>query len=366
MKLQRICEPCIAAKQRRGAFPKATPHRSTRPLELICSDLKGPLPVRDRSQNRYWITFTCDYTRFRWVFPLKTKDEAFETYKTFEALAENQAGERIKKFRDDKGGEYIGLKWDAHFKERGILHDRTIIATPEQNGIAEKTNNTLAEGITAMLHQAKLPSSFWGEALSLFVRIMNASPTSALPDMTPYEMLYHRKPDLSQLRTFGSLTYVHIHKDNRKALQPHTRKCIYMGFEEGYKGFKFYDIEKKMMIISRDTVFEEDTFPGLSTKNIADFAPIEPAFNPFVIKNSEQSDESPTVPNLSNPPVITPPTQVAHPPLPPLSLPPPPPSVEVKAEPISPVLSKSPKKPSSVKIEGQPRRRRLYAQFRQR
>lgn len=344
MALDPICEPCIAAKQQRGAFPKATTHRASKPLELVVSDLKGPLPVRDREGHRYWITFTCDNLRYRWVLRLKRKDQTFEAYKIFEALAENQTGYTIKVFRDDKGGEYMSKEMKLHLQKHGIHHEHTIVRTPEQNGISEKTNQTLSKGIMAMLQQANLPSTFWGEALALFVRIMNATPTSSLPDVTPYEALYHRKPDLSMLRTFGCLAYVHVHSEARKALESHTRKCIYMGFEDGYKGFKCYDIAAKKMIISRDVVFNEDVFPGLSTKNIVDFTPIHveeevPHVEEEPNRQPEEDDEPvivshqpPPPPPPGGPPSLPPYPQLlppygppATPPSVPPSVPPPPP-----------------------------------------
>jgi transposase InsO family protein len=175
------------------------------------------------------------------VYLLCTKDEAFNAFVTYKAMAENQTNERLKRFRDDKGGEYIGQKWDTLFAQHGIVHERTTKATPQQNGIAKRTNHTLTEGITAMLQQAKLPTSMWGDALQLLVHIMNATPTSAIPEMTPYEAWHRSKPDLSMLHVFGCRAYVHVQKQDRMGLQPHSHKCIYTGFKEGYKGWHCLD-----------------------------------------------------------------------------------------------------------------------------
>ena len=265
-KLSTTCEHCISAKQHRAPFPKRSMHRAKAPLELIVSDIHGPLPVRTRSGYRYWITFTDDHTRYRHVFLLKAKSEAFNAYLAFEALVENQLGTKIRRFRDDKGGEYIGHKWNEHFTKRGIIHEHTTTATPQQNGISERTNRTLLEGITAMLQDAKLPSYMWGEALQLFVRILNATPTSALPNITPYEAWHKEKPNLSMLRVFGCRAYVHVQKQNRDGLQSHTRKCIYLGFEDGYKGWKCYDPKTKSIVVSRDVIFDETVSPGLTAQ----------------------------------------------------------------------------------------------------
>jgi transposase InsO family protein len=259
-----VCEPCIAAKQHRRPFPKKSENRAIKPLDLVVSDVHGPLPVRTPSGHRYWITFTDDCTRYRCVYLLRTKDEAFDAYKSYEAFAENQTNSRVRRFRDDKGGEYIGQKWTQHFQHRGIIHEHTTRGTPQQNGISERTNRTLTEGIIALLQQAHLPASMWGDALKLLVRIINATPTSALPDKTPYEAWNGRKPDLGMLRTFGCTAYVHVQKNERNGLQPKSRKCIYLGFESGYKGWRCLDVITKRVVVSRDVIFDESEFPGLS------------------------------------------------------------------------------------------------------
>ncbi|KAG9019865.1 hypothetical protein FRB90_003456 [Tulasnella sp. 427] len=217
--LAKLCEPCLAGKQHRHPFP----HSSTvtfAPLKLVVSNLHGPLPPTNEG-FKYWLLFICE----------------------FQALAEKQSGCKIKRFRDDKGGKYIGKKWDAHMSAQGIIHERTTVNTPQQNGIAEHKNWTLEEAITSMLAEAKLPRAVWAQALSLAVRISNASPTSSLKDKTLFEAFYGVKPDLSMLQVFGCCAYMHVQKEHREDAKWHTQRCIYLGFEDGYKGFKCHNPE---------------------------------------------------------------------------------------------------------------------------
>lgn len=129
--------------------------------------------------------------------------------------------------------------------------------------------------VTPMLAEAKLPRALWGQALQLAVRINNPAPTSAVQGKSPYEAFYGKKPDLSMLRVFGCLAYVHIQKDFRDDAKWHTQRCIYLGFTEGYKGFKCYNDETGKITISRDVEFDENTFPGVEwTDEDAPFIPI--------------------------------------------------------------------------------------------
>lgn len=175
-----ICEACIAGKQHCDPFPSSEPV-PTHPLEIVVSDLKGPLPTTDDSE-RYWITFTDILTRYTVTYILTQKSEAFDCFVEYKALAENQTGQKIRTFRNDKGGGYIGKKWGDYFTEHGIYHDRTTTDTPQSNGIAERKNRTLEESITSMLATAKLPAACWVCALALAARIMNATPISSVKD----------------------------------------------------------------------------------------------------------------------------------------------------------------------------------------
>ena len=99
-----ICESCLAGKQHRTAVPLIAQNRATKPLELVHSDLHGPLPVQSRNHYKYWIVFIDDFSRYWTVAPLKAKSDAFAAFVTFKAMAENQLNCKIKALRDDKGG----------------------------------------------------------------------------------------------------------------------------------------------------------------------------------------------------------------------------------------------------------------------
>ncbi|KAF7761137.1 hypothetical protein Agabi119p4_10546 [Agaricus bisporus var. burnettii] len=79
-----ICELCLAGKMHSLPFPSSLNHNRS-PLELVHSDLHGLLPVASHSGCKYWITFIDDATRFRAVYLLKAKLEAFEAFKVYKS-----------------------------------------------------------------------------------------------------------------------------------------------------------------------------------------------------------------------------------------------------------------------------------------
>ncbi|KAL7278649.1 hypothetical protein ACG7TL_007650 [Trametes sanguinea] len=260
-----ICEPCLAGKLNRHSIPRFASRKHT-PIALVHTDLKGPLPVPTPEGHVYWMTFVCDATRFWVVAYLKRKSDAFAAFQAYKAYAENCLGLRIKATRDDKGGEYIGREYNDFCAQHGIQRQHTEPDEPHQNGVAERANRTIAEGATALLAQSKLPPSFWGHAVSTFVHTRNRMPTSALGGAIPYTAWKGkgRKPDVSYFRTFGCLAYVLVRKKDRKALEPHSRKCIFVGYPEGTKAWRFWDPAARRFIISSHAVFDEHCFPGNS------------------------------------------------------------------------------------------------------
>ena len=147
--------------------------------------------------------------------------------------------------------------------EQRIAGQHTVRNRPQQNGVAERFNRTLEEGIIAMLQEAQLPSTYWGEALCTLVYVLNRTPSSVRPGTTPYEAWFGVKPNVSNLRIVGSLAYVHVQKDKRGPLGSHMEKCIFLGYPEGYKSWRFYNPATKCVIISERAIFDERYLHGL-------------------------------------------------------------------------------------------------------
>ena len=131
-----VCEACKAGKMHANPFP-ISQSRASRPLQLIHSDVHGPVKVSTYQGYRFWITFIDDHSRFNAVYLLKRKSEAFAAFKQFKAWAENVTGQRLGMLRDDKGGEYMSREFEAFCIDHGIQRQHTVRDRPQQNGVAE-------------------------------------------------------------------------------------------------------------------------------------------------------------------------------------------------------------------------------------
>jgi transposase InsO family protein len=263
-----ICEPCLAGKMNANPFP-STRHISSKPLELVHMDVHGPVPVQSHSGYKYWIIFTDDCTKFKVSIAMHKKSDTFLAFLHFKAYAENQLDLKIKAIQHDKGGEFISKEFITYCNNSGITCRQSVRNRAQQNGTAERANRVSGERITCFLCEANLPMQFWAEALAALIHIWNCCPTSVLKDKTPHEVWFKKKPDVSHLRVWGCLAYVHIQKDKRKGFSPHMEKGILIGYPVGYKGWKFYIPSTKRTVISERAEFDERYFPGLKMSSMS-------------------------------------------------------------------------------------------------
>ncbi|GBL78228.1 Retrovirus-related Pol polyprotein from transposon TNT 1-94 [Araneus ventricosus] len=189
------CEICIKGKLTKSPF-KNVHSRSNIKLKILHTDLCGPMKVKSIRNARYFITFIDDKTGWTEVRFLKNESEAWEKFKEVKNLLERQSGCKVKFLQSDRGGEYIGEKFDDYLKELGIQRRLTVKSTPEQNAIAERKNRTLLDIARCSIIQSKLPLSFWAEAIANANYTKNRLPSKLLQGKSPYE-LWHEYVDFS-------------------------------------------------------------------------------------------------------------------------------------------------------------------------
>ena len=126
----------------------------------------------------YFLIFIDDKSRYVWVYILKHKDYVFPCFLEWKALVERSTNQKLNALCTDNGGECMSTEFQAYLKKEGVRHELTVPKTPEQNGVAERMNRTLVEGVRAMLADARLPHRFLAEALSKAVYLRNRSNSS--------------------------------------------------------------------------------------------------------------------------------------------------------------------------------------------
>ncbi|GBE87024.1 hypothetical protein SCP_1002700 [Sparassis crispa] len=256
------CEACVQAKQARRAYPKEVEDRSQMPGELTHSDVWGPARVVSIAGSHYYISFTDDCTQRCQVLFMKHKSEAFEKLKEYLTFIERRFGHLPKIVRVDNGSEYINKNLKGWCREKGIELQTTAPYSPSQNGVAERFNRTLLELARAMLIARKLPNFLWAEAVAYAAYLRNRAPTKALCGKTPEEAWTGKKPNVAHLREFGSDVWILTEGQNLSKLEPKSKKHTFVGFADGPKAVRYYDVGARSIRVSRNFVFADALNPA--------------------------------------------------------------------------------------------------------
>ncbi|MCO5551922.1 hypothetical protein L7F22_005429 [Adiantum nelumboides] len=284
-----VCEGCVLGKMHRFAFSQDGSVRATQKLQLVHSDVCGPMRTPSVGNSLYFVTFIDDFSRFCWVYPLKAKSDVFAVFQHYVSMVENETGCKVQTLRTDRGGEYMSGAFKDFLGKKGIKHQCTMPYTPQQNGVAERKNRSLMEMARCMLKAKSLPHKLWMEAVACAAHVLNRCPTRALKTITPYESWYDRKPSVSYLRVFGCLAYAHIPQQLRGKLDDKAVKCIFVGYSSGSKGYRLYNPATNKIFESRDVIFAETTaqpmvafdVPHMQTQDVFE------GFLPSFVENQE-------------------------------------------------------------------------------
>nr|GFB09597.1 ribonuclease H-like domain-containing protein [Tanacetum cinerariifolium] len=111
-------------------------------------DLCGPMRVASINGKRYVLVIVDDYSRYTRTLFLMSKDETPEVLIDFLRLVQRGLHAQVRIVRTDKGTEFLNQTLHAYFASKGIIHQTSVVRTPEQNGVVERRNSTLVEVVS--------------------------------------------------------------------------------------------------------------------------------------------------------------------------------------------------------------------------
>ncbi|KAL0411257.1 UNVERIFIED_CONTAM: Retrovirus-related Pol polyprotein from transposon RE2 [Sesamum latifolium] len=162
-----ICESCLKGKMTKKPFVGQRALANGL-LNLIHTDVCGPLNTPAKGGYSYFITVTNDHSRYGYVYLIRYKSEAFGRFKEYRLGVENQTDSKIKALRSNGGREYLSGEFIDYLKENRILSQWTPPGTPQLNGVAERRNRTLLDMVRSMMSFTELTpilQSRWDEVL---------------------------------------------------------------------------------------------------------------------------------------------------------------------------------------------------------
>nr|GFB56238.1 zinc finger, CCHC-type [Tanacetum cinerariifolium] len=222
------CKTCMLTKITRQPFNGV--NGESKVLDLIHSDLCDFHTSPSLGHNKYVITFIDDAYRYCYVYLLHAKHETLDKFKIYKQEVELQRQDLIKVLHIDRGGEYYD---PVYFQSTGIIHQTTAPYTPQQNGVDERKNRTLKEMVNSMLSYSGLSAKF----------------------------------DLFE--DLGCRAVVRLTEPKMKNLDEKGIDCIFVGYAEHSKCYRFYVIEPNdyvsvnSIIESIDAIFDEERFMSI-------------------------------------------------------------------------------------------------------
>ncbi|GJX65636.1 ribonuclease H-like domain-containing protein [Tanacetum coccineum] len=239
------CVACLKGKQHRASCKTKAFNPITKPLFMLHMDLFGPTFVSSLMHKKYCLVVTDDYSRFSWVFFLRTKDETSEILKNFIKEVENLVDKKVKIIRSDNGTEFKNKVMDEFCREKGIKREYSIARTPQQNGVAERKNRTLIEAARTMLADSKLPTTFWAEAVSTACYVQNRVLIVKPHNKTPYELFRGIKPAIGFMKPFGCHVTILNTLDKLGKFDGKSDEGFFVGYSLSSKAFRVYNIRTR-------------------------------------------------------------------------------------------------------------------------
>ncbi|KAK9071706.1 hypothetical protein SSX86_008135 [Deinandra increscens subsp. villosa] len=250
------CVSCLKGKQYKISFKPKTESSITQPLELLHMDLFGPTRVMSIGKRSYCFVIIDDYTRYTWVFFLKTKDETGDLLKTL----------------------------------IGILRQFSAPRTPQQNGVAERRNKTLIEAARAMLADSKFPVIFWAEAVNTACYVQNRTLIVKGKNKTAYELWRGRKPNIYFFKSFGCPVTILITNRLLPKFAEKADEGYFVGYSGVSKAFRVYNKSTKIVEETINVTFNEKSLNSFVSQPdwLFDIDALTTAFN-FTIEKPLRS-----------------------------------------------------------------------------
>lgn len=266
-----VCDVCSVSKHTRSSFPSTgnLSRDAHRPLDIVHADVTGPIDTVSLGGARYALIFTDAYSRWRIVYVITTRDQVLAKFKEY-CLEMNALlhGVKVKRLHSDGAGEFFSAEFKEYCRSQGILQTGSSAHTPEQNGVAERSNRTVMDMARSMRVDAGLTKDFWAIAVDTAVYLINRLPSSAIEGATPYQRLFGRPARLDHIRIFGCRAYVQVYKHERKKLDEKAWRGIMVGYHSfNNRCYRIFDPIRQKTYLSTHVTFDENFFPAREEGN---------------------------------------------------------------------------------------------------
>ena len=185
-------------------------------------------------ESFYLATYLDDCSKLSVVRPVKRKSQVIGITKEVINFFAKQSGFEVMTLRSDNRTEQLNKELGVYLKSKGIQHQTTARYTPEQKKAAERLNRTLMNRIRAMLGDSGLSKELWAEAACTASYMRNKLPAFGR-GRTPRKLFFGKKPDVSNMRTFGAEGHALVPQEVRRKLDEHSELGHFVDYSANIK-----------------------------------------------------------------------------------------------------------------------------------
>lgn len=187
------------------------------------------------------------------------------------------------------------------YSSKGIEHQTSCVETPQQNGRVERKHQHILNVARALLFQSKLPKQFWSYSVLHAVYIINRIPTPLLQNKSPYFLRFGNNCDFNDFKVFGCLCYASTLHNHRTKFDSRAKKSLFLGYKQGVKGAILFDLNTKIIFVSRHVTYHEHILPYSNSNQPFQWQyhsnqPISSAIEPITNLNTNQNESTVTKP----------------------------------------------------------------------
>ncbi|GKD55376.1 integrase, catalytic region, zinc finger, CCHC-type containing protein [Tanacetum coccineum] len=167
----------------------------------------------------------------------------------------------VKYIRTDNGTEFVNQFLTEYYESVGIFHQKSVLRTPQQNGVVERRNRTLVEAARTVLILSKALMFLWAEVVATACYTQNRSIIYTRHNKTPYELVHDKQPDLKFLYVFGAICYPTNDSEDLGKLRPTVDIRMFVDYAPNRKGYRIYNKRTRRIMEAIHVQFDEVTEP---------------------------------------------------------------------------------------------------------
>jgi transposase InsO family protein len=268
-KFKELCKPCLQARQRAENHGKEhRRHPKGRPGEHLHSDL-AVLSTVDINGNKYVLTVVDEISHEIVIALLKRKtaEDVHHVCKKIQLSITARTGNKLLTWQFDRGTEFLNSTFEKWLKmDLGVIQRFSNIEHPWENGVAERSFQTLFNLARSLLKHADLPDRIWGKALLHSVYLNNRSPAAALGGIAPLQFRTKEPINLHHMRVFGSPAQIFVRPTIRSdpKLSDRSISGTFVGISDKGNGYIF-------LVNKYDTLVEVDSKDAKFNETFSDY-----------------------------------------------------------------------------------------------